>query len=166
MGRAVERFSNYLAKVEDWLALTAAIIIGFMMLYTVAGVIMRYAGHPIKGTTEYTTLVFVFVVMLGISFAQRRWEHLSMGIVFDRLSPKSQRPVLCMLLLVGIFICVLITWSSLDTTIWAFRMGDTLLGAIPVKTWWARMAIPIGLGVVTMRLIVQLIQVVKGEMKP
>lgn len=164
MGR-VERFSNYLAKVEDWLALSAAIIIGLMMLYTVAGVIMRYAGSPIKGTTEYTTLVFVFVVMLGISFAQRRWEHLAMGVVFDRLSPSARRPVLGGLLSIGIFICVLITWSTLDATIWAFGMGDTLLGAIPVKTWWARMAIPIGLGVVTVRLIVQLVQVVRGEME-
>ena len=161
----VERFSNYLAKVEDWLALAAAIIIGFMMLYTLAGVIMRYAGHPIKGTTEYTTLVFVFVVMLGVSFAQRRWEHLSMGIVFDRLTPRAQRPVLIMLLSLGIFICVLLTWSTLGRTIWAFGTGDTILGAIPVKTWWSRMALPIGLGVVTLRLIVQLVQVVRGEMK-
>ena len=157
------RFSSYLAKVEDWLALSAAIIIGFMMCYTLAGVIMRYAGNPIKGTTEYVTLVFVFVVMLGVSFAQRRWEHLSMGIVFDRLSPRGQRPVLVMLLSLGIFICVLLTWSTLDRTIWAFGTGDTILGAIPVKTWWARMALPIGLGVVTVRLAVQLVQVIRGE---
>ncbi len=157
------RFSSYLAKVEDWLALAAAIIIGFMMFYTLAGVIMRYSGHPIKGTTEYVTLVFVFVVMLGVSFAQRRWEHLSMGIVFDRLSPRGQRPVLVMLLSLGIFICVLLTWSTLDRTIWAFGTGDTILGAIPVKTWWARMALPIGLGVVTVRLAVQLVQVIRGE---
>ncbi len=157
------RFSSYLAKVEDWLALSAAIIIGFMMCYTLAGVIMRYAGNPIKGTTEYVTLVFVFVVMLGVSFAQRRWEHLSMGIVFDRLSPRGQRPVLVMLLSLGIFICVLLTWSTLTKTIWAFGAGDTILGAIPVKTWWSRMAIPIGISIATVRLTVQLIQLVRGE---
>jgi TRAP-type C4-dicarboxylate transport system permease small subunit len=133
-----------------------------MMVYTVGGVVMRTAGHPIKGTTEYVTLIFVFVIMLAISFAQRRWEHLAMGVVFDRyLSPKQQRRVLIVLLSIGIFICFLLTWSGIRSTVWAFTRGDTLLGAIQVPTWWARMAIPIGLGIATVRLVVQLVQIAR-----
>ena len=166
MGR-LGRFSNYLAKVEDWLALAAGIVIGFMMVFTVVDVLMRDIAHkPIRGSVEYVTLTFVFVVMLTLAFAQRRWEHLAMGVVFDRLSPRARRPVLCGLLSVGIFICFLLTWSTADTAVWAYVMGDTIVGALPVKTWWSRMALPIGLGVVTLRLIVQLVQVVRGEIKP
>lgn len=163
--RGFDRFSNYLAKGEDWLAIAGAIVIAFMMVYTTVGVVARYVFNaPIKGTTEYVTLVFVFVVMLALSFAQRRWEHLSMGVVFDRLSPRSQRPILGVLLSLGISICIMLTWSSVEMTVWAYATGDTLLGAIPVKTWWSRMAIPIGLGVVCVRLTVQLVQVVvRGE---
>lgn len=165
--RGFDRFSNYLAKVEDWLALTAGLVIVFMVGFTVVDVVMRDVFHkPIRGSVEYVTLVFVYVVMLTIPFAQRRWEHLALGLVFDRLSPRAQRPVLSGLLLIGIFICLMLTWSSLDTTVWAFVMGDTIVGAIPVKTWWSRLALPIGLGVVTLRLIVQLVQVVRGEIKP
>lgn len=163
MGR-IGRFSNYLTKGENGLALGAAGVVGFMMVYTTVGVVARYGFQsPIKGGTEYVTLTFVFVVMLAISFAQRRWRHLSMGIVFDQLAPRYQRPVLCVLLSLGMFICFLLTWSSLDTTIWAYVMGDQLLGAIPVTTWWSRMALPIGLGAATVRLTVQLVQVVRGE---
>ncbi len=133
------------------------------MVYTVVAVVTRFTGNPIKGFTEYVTLTFVFVVMLAISFAQRRWRHLSMGIVFDRLAPRHRRPVLCVLLSLGIFICFLLTWSSLDVTIWAYGTGDTLLGAIPVTTWWSRMAMPIGLGIATVRLTVQLVQAARGE---
>ena len=164
MGR-FDRFSNYLVKTEDGLALTAAGVIAFMMIYTTVGVVARRAGSPIKGTTEYVCLILVWVVMFAIPYAQRRWRHLSMGIVFDRLAPGHQRPVLCVLLSLGIFICVMLTWSSLDTTIWAYVMGDEYLGAIPVKTWWSRMALPIGLGAATMRLTVQLVQVVRGKME-
>ena len=161
--RRFGRFSNYLAKAEDGLALAAGIVVGFMMVYTVVAVVTRDVGRPIKGFTEYVTLIFVFVIMLAISFAQRRWEHLAMGIVFDRLSPEARRPVLCVLLSFGIFICFLLTWSGLKITIWAYVMGDTLLGAIPVTTWWSRIAMPIGLGIATVRLIVQLVQVVRRE---
>lgn len=162
MGR-LGRFSNYLAKAEDGLALGAAFVIGFMMVYTVVAVVTRAAGSPIRGFTEYVTLIFVFVVMLTISFAQRRGEHLAMGIVFDRLSPGARRRVLCVLLSLGIFICFLLTWSSLRMTMFAYVMGDTLVGAIQVKTWWSRLAMPIGLGIVTVRLVVQMVQTVRRE---
>jgi TRAP-type C4-dicarboxylate transport system permease small subunit len=158
------RFSNYLAKAEDGLALAAACLIGFMMVYTVASVISRGVRRPIMGATEYVTLIFVFVVMLAISFAQRRWEHLAMGVVFDRLAPGARRPILFVLLSLGIFICFLLTWSCFDTTVWAYRMGDQLLGALPIKTWWSRMSLPIGLGIATVRLVVQLVQLARGEM--
>lgn len=162
MGR-FDRFSNYLAKGEDGLAVAAAIVVAFMMVYTTVGVVARRAGSPIKGTTEYVCLILVLVVMFAISYAQRRWRHLSMGIVFDRLAPRYHRPVLCVLLSLGIFICFLLTWSGFDTTVWAYVMGDTYLGAIQVPTWWSRMALPIGLGIATVRLTVQLVQVVRGE---
>ena len=162
MGR-FGRFSNYLAKGEDWLAFAGAIVVAFMMVYTVVGVATRYAGMPIKGFTEYVTLIFVWAIMFAVPYAQRRWEHLSMGIVFDRLAPEHRRYVLLVLLSFGIFICCLLTWSGLDKTIWAYQTGDELLGAVAVKTWWSRMGIPIGICIAAVRLVVQLVQVVRRE---
>ena len=162
MGR-VTKVSNYLAKIEDWLALAAAGIIGFIMVFMVTDVALLHILHnPIRGATEYSALTFVFVVMLAVSFSQRRWEHLAMGILFDRLSPRARRHILGMLLSLGIFICVMLTWSGFNQTVWAYGTGDTIVGAIPVKTWWSRMAIPIGISVATVRLTVQLIQLVRG----
>ena len=156
-------FSNGLAKVEDWLALAGGIIVAFMMVFTVAGVIGRAAHQPIKGEVESVTLIFVYVVMFGISFAQRRGEHLAVGVVFDRLSPGARRIVLIVLLSIGLFIVFMLTWSSLSNTLWAYRANDTLVGAIVLPTWWARMALPIGIGLAFPRLFVQLVQVVRRE---
>lgn len=157
------KFSNHLAKAEDGLAYAGAGVVIFMMIYTVVGVATRYAGTPIKGFTEYVTLIFVLAIMFAVSYAQRRWEHLSLGIVFDRLAPEQRRMVLCVLLSLGIFICIQLTWSGLDKTIWAYQTGDELLGAVAVKTWWSRMGIPIGISVACVRLVVQLVQVVRRE---
>jgi TRAP-type C4-dicarboxylate transport system permease small subunit len=162
MGR-FGRFSNYLAKGEDGLAYGGAGVVMFMMVYTVVGVATRYAGMPIKGFTEYVTLIFVLAIMFAVSYAQRRWEHLSLGIVMDRLSPEHRRPVLLVLLSFGIFICVLLTWSGLVKTIWAYQTGDELLGAVAVTTWWSRLGIPIGISIACVRLVVQLVQVVRRE---
>lgn len=157
------KFSNRLAKAEEGLAFAGAGVVIFMTIYTVVGVATRYAGTPIKGFTEYVTLIFVLAIMFAVSFAQHRWEHLSLGIVFDRLSNEHKRIVLCVLLSLGIFICIQLTWSGLVKTIWAYQAGDELLGAVPVKTWWSRMGIPIGISLACVRLVVQLVQVVRRE---
>ena len=162
MGRFA-KFQNYLAKGEDGLAYAGAAVVLFMMGYTVAGVATRYAGTPIKGFTEYVTLIFVLAIMFAVSYAQRRWEHLSLGIVFDRMSREHKRTVLLVLLSLGIFICVQLTWSGLTKKNWAYQTGDELLGAVAVTTWWSRMGIPIGISMACVRLVVQLVQVVRRE---
>jgi TRAP-type C4-dicarboxylate transport system permease small subunit len=164
MGR-LAKFSNYyLAKAENGLAYAGAGVVIYMMIYTVVGVASRYAGTPIKGFTEYVTLIFVLAIMFAVSYAQRKWEHLSLGVVFDRMSKEHQRIVLCVLLSLGIFICVQLTWSGLTKTIWAYQTGDLLLGAVSVTTWWSRMGIPIGIAVACVRLVVQLVQLIRREM--
>ena len=75
-----------------------------------------------------------------------------------------KRIVLCVLLSLGIFICIQLTWSGLVKTVWAYQVGDELLGAVPVKTWWSRMGIPIGISMACVRLVVQLVQVIRREM--
>lgn len=149
--------------MEDWLAAAGGGIVAFMMVLTVVGVIGRGAKHPIRGEVEAITLIIVWVVFYCLSIAQRRGEHIAVGTVFDRLSAGAQRRVLLALLSIGIFICVLLSWSTLMNTTWAYQAHDTLVGAIILPTWWARTAMPIGMFVVTMRLIVQLVQIARGE---
>ncbi len=162
MGRFA-KFDHYLAKVEDGLAYAGAGVVIFMMIYTVVGVVSRYSGTPVKGFTEYVTLIFVLAIMFAVSYAQRKWEHLSLGIVFDRLSKEHQRIVLCVLLSLGIFICVQLTWSGVVKTVWAYQTRDLLLGAVSVTTWWSRMGIPIGIAAACVRLVVQLVQAIRRE---
>jgi len=161
--RFLGMFNNGLTKVEDGLALVGGGIVCFMMVTTLVGVIGRVAHRPIRGEVETVTLIFVYVVMFSISFAQRRGEHLAVGIFFDRMKPGAQRGVLFVLLSIGLFICVILSWSTLVNTMWAYGAGDTIVGAIMLETWWARMAMPIGLMVVTVRLMVQLVQLARGE---
>jgi len=157
-------FSNGLTKAEDRLALAGGVVVAFMMVFTVTNVISRSVFHaPLKGNVEAITLIFVYVVMFGISLALRRGEHLAVGVVFDRLSPGARRIVLYVLTLIGLFIVLMLTWSTINNTVWAYRSWDTLVGAIILPTWWARMAMPIGIGLAFPRLIVQLVQLLRGE---
>jgi len=156
-------FNNGLTKLEDWFALAGGGIVGFMMVFTVMGVIARAAHHPIKGETESILFIFVWVVMLSISYALRRGEHLAVGVVFDRLSPGAKRIINIVVLFIGLFIVFMLVWSMAINTAWALSAGDTYVGAIQMPTWWSRLAMPIGIGLAFPRLVVLLVQTLRGE---
>lgn len=157
------KFNNGLTKVEDWLAAAGGGIVCFMMVFTVAGVIGRVAKHPVKGEVETVTLIFVYVVMFSISFALRKGEHLAVGVVFDRLKPRAQRIMIYITVLIGLFIVFMLVWSMASNVIWAKTANDTLVGSMVLPTWWARLAMPIGIAPAFFRLMVIFVQVARGE---
>jgi len=134
-----------------------------MMAFTVVGLIGRAAKHPVKGEVETITFIILWVVMLAISFALRKGEHLAVGVMFDRLSPKAQRIILYVTLSIGLFIVFMLVWSTAANTIWAFQANDKYVGAIQMPTWWSRLAMPIGIGIAFPRLLVLLIRTARGE---
>jgi len=156
-------FNNGLTKVEDWFASVSGGIVGFMMVLTVAGVIGRAAHKPIKGEVEVITFIILWVVMLSISYALRQGEHLAVGIVFDRLSPGAKRIVNIVVIFIGLFIVFMLVWSTAMNTGWAISAWDTYVGAIQMPTWWSRLAMPIGIGLAFPRLVVLLVQTLRGE---
>jgi hypothetical protein len=59
----------------------------------------------------------------------------------------------------------LATLSTARDVIWAFSAGDVIMGLINVVTWPSRLAIAIGTGFLSWRLIVQFVQLIrKGEL--
>jgi TRAP-type C4-dicarboxylate transport system permease small subunit len=132
-----------------------------MGLTTTSVVMRRLANNPLEGDYESITLLFVFVVFFGLAYAQSRNQHISIVFVHDRIPPKYRHYVDIFLLALSAGLFITITVLSSINTSWAFDMGDTILGAIQVKTWPARMAVPIGSGLLSIRLIMQLFRLVK-----
>lgn len=162
----MERFRRFLPKlqgnVEKGLTLVAAAIIAAMMGLTTVSVIMRRLAHnPIEGDYEYITLFFVFVVFFGLAYAQSRNQHISIAFVHDRIPPKYRRHIDIFLLALSSGLFITMTVLSSINTAWAIEVGDTILGAIQVKTWPARLAVPIGTGLLSLRLLVQLVRLVR-----
>lgn len=166
MGKLRRFLPKLQVKAEDGLAIAAATAIAIMMGLTVVDVVMRHVfGSPIKGVYEYVYLLFVAVVFFGLAYAQRRNDHIQIGILFDRLPRKLRYPTTGVILVLSLGIFALVTWQSGIKALWALEMGDTILGATPVLTWPSRLAVTIGAGLLSIRLLVQLVRLVRrGEL--
>jgi TRAP-type C4-dicarboxylate transport system permease small subunit len=81
---------DILRFVSKLLNIIAGIAVTFMMLLTVADVLLRAGGHPIIGTFEVVALSLALVVGFGIPQVSLDRGHVYMDILLDKLSKRGK----------------------------------------------------------------------------
>ena len=147
--------------VEDILSYVSAAAVAAMMVITVADVLVRYLTTTnVPGSYEYVSLLFVLVIYLGLAFAQRENSHIAIDALYSRL-PRRYRKLLQLFQLSAFFIFAsTLTWYTAASTWDNYVLGDTILGAISVVTWPSRLTISIGFLVLSLRFLIQLVNLV------
>lgn len=101
---ALSRYAGYVATV----------VLGLMMLLTVADVFMRYFfNSPITGTTEITQLMMVIVVFLSLPWGGVTGSHVKVDLIVRRFGRKTRAIFDVVTLLLSLFIFAIIAWRSL-----------------------------------------------------
>lgn len=101
---ALSRYAGYIATV----------VLGLMMLLTVADVSMRYFfNSPITGTTEITQLMMVIVVFLSLPWGGVTGSHVKVDLFVRRFGRKTRAIFDVVTLLLSLFIFAVIAWRSL-----------------------------------------------------
>jgi len=76
--------------ISNLLNTIAGIAVTFMMLLTVADVILRAGGRPIIGTFEVVSLLLALVIGFGIPQVSIDRGHVSMDFLMDKLSKRGR----------------------------------------------------------------------------
>ena len=84
------RLYGVLLRVSKILSYIGAVALTFMMLLTVADVILRAGGRPILGT--YEMVAFSLAIVIGFTVPQVSLDrgHVFMEIVLDKVSKRSK----------------------------------------------------------------------------
>ena len=85
----------YLRQIAGWLdrlvAVTMVLILAVMLVVTSAGVFWRYVlNSGLVWADELSRFLLVWASFLGATLAVYRGAHISINVVYDRLSPKTQ----------------------------------------------------------------------------
>lgn len=163
----VGRFlSNLQVKAENWLSYISAGVIASMMVITIADVVARrgFSQH-VKGSYEYVSLLFVYLIFFGLAFAQRTDAHITIGILYNRLPRIGRLRTQAVTCIIAFGFLATLTFFSAESAFFAYKIGDTLLGAIQVITWPSRVGVPVGIGLLALRFLAQLIGIIRrGEL--
>ena len=155
-GRGLQRIDRILGVVENGLNLAAGLLIFALMLFGVAQILLRTAFRsPIFGYIDVVEVAMVGFAVLSIAFVQRLGAHVRMELLIGRLRGRALWLLEAAGALAAAFIVVVLIPYSYRHFQRAFEFGDSTID-IELATWPAKLAVPVALSVLLLRLLVQL----------
>ncbi len=118
--------------------------LSLVILITVYETIARRIGYPFIGHQELTSLVLVFIVWISIGFCELKGGHISMSLILEHMSPTPRKITELFFSIIMLVVSLLAVWPGVQKTIYDFSY-HTAFTSLPVPTWIARAAIPLGL---------------------
>ena len=105
-------------------ALLAGILLIFLMISVSLDVVLRYFfGRPTSWVVETAGYCLLYIPFLVAAWVQRREDHVTMDLVLNALSPKTQSLVNAVTSFVSAIICFLLTWHGIRVTIYFYKLG-------------------------------------------
>jgi TRAP-type C4-dicarboxylate transport system permease small subunit len=164
--RALDLADRVVAAIELALAALAGAIIMALMFAGVSEILMRRLFNaPIYGHLDAVEMSMIAFTVLCVSYCWRRAQHVRMDLVI-RLIPGRGRWTV-ELLATGLalaFVTVIIpgTWQYFLN---ALLIGDSTMNT-GMPTWPSKLAVPVGLGVLWLRLAIEMVAYVRMIVDP
>lgn len=118
--RAVERFGA-------WTSYLFIVVVAI----TAYEVLMRYVfAAPTLWAHELAVALAATCFVIGGPIVHQRRQHITISIVYDRMSPRAQRLARALASLLTLVFCVLLTYAAVKLAVPALRSGETTGTAI------------------------------------
>lgn len=103
-------FSKGVFYIMNILKMIGMICLGLVMLIVTVGVISRLVGHPLLGVVELAEIIHFVVILFAFAYTQSKKEHISIGLLVDRFSPKVQMIFDNIAYLLTVSVCMVISY--------------------------------------------------------
>lgn len=156
-----------LRGLEYVLLAGSILVILFVMFFVCAEVLMRYGFNaPIPGHLEGSELLMPIIVFLALSYTQATHGHVGMDLVLNALGPAARRYATAGTLLFSIAICSILAYFSGKNAYQLWLYADVTMTPPYFRTWPAAAAIPLGYGLISLRMYLQILALLAPERFP
>lgn len=164
---AASAVSRALWLLEYLLLAGSVLVTLFVMGFVGAEVVMRYAFNaPIPGHLEGSELLMPLIVFLALSYTQATHGHVGMDLVLNALPARTRRVATMGTLLVSMGICSVLAYFSAKSAYQLWLYDDVTMTPPYFKTWPAAAAIPLGYGLISIRMYTQVLHLADPERFP
>lgn len=146
-------WKNFFKNIEEYLA---GILLLAMVTVAFVNVVSRFTfKFSISFIEELEIYLYVWLVLLGSAIAFKRWDHLCVSILVEKLPDKLQKVVRIFVTLLSITFFVILFRFSIIHIQDEMLMGVTTT-SMGVPMWWYTLGLPIGSGLIIFRLVQRL----------
>lgn len=137
----------------------AQLAIFTMMLSISADALGRYLfNRPLQGSFEFTTLyLMVILTFLGLPATYAGGGHIRLDVLRPLLQRIPGNPVERLNALIAASVFGFLAWHSGHEAVGKFVARDTSFGVIQFPLYWSYVWVPLGCGLLTLRLAVEII---------
>lgn len=107
----MQRLLGVVSTFSRWMNGIAAVALGFIILLTVADVILRYFRRPIIGTYEMVALSGAVIIGFSLPFTSIMKGHVNVDFLTLKLSPKGRKIFSTITKCLGIILFLIIGWN-------------------------------------------------------
>jgi len=100
-------------------------VLTVMMLLTASDVTLRQFKFPIMGTDDITAFLMAILVSFGLAYCAIRKGHVRVDLIVERLPSRVQAIIDTVTTLLGLGLCILITWQSFVNMVSLYNSGAT-----------------------------------------
>jgi len=142
----------------------AGLGLGAMVLMISADVFLRYVFNaPLPASIEISQLIEPYVVFLPFAFALSLGSHVRVTLVTSRLSGKARLFSELITCAAGIFVFAVLTYWGWLHFLESFAVRETMLASIRLPWWLGKLAMPLGMALMTMQYVYQFLHALAPE---
>lgn len=132
--------------IDIWLLRIAAGFTVLMMVHVVADIAARnLLAATIPATLELVSRYYMpALIFLPLAFVERTNDHIQVTFIFDALPAIVQRVLTPAILALVAAVFFAMAWVALEEAIAKYRIGEFLMGEVPVPLWPGRFLTPVG----------------------
>ena len=132
-------------RILDCLIWVACGLLIFVMSSVSVDVVMRYFVHrPLIWVIEVAGYMLLGITFLGAAYVLREEGHTRLELILNQFSPSAQALLNAVTSMVGIAVCMVLTWYSGQVTWQHYQMGYYLDTALDPPSFYFHGIVSVG----------------------
>ena len=149
--RTVYRLSTAMAVVAAVMLFLAAVVITWSILY-------RAMGASTYWELEFSVYMMVGSLFLASPYCLATQGHVGVDLLSHYLPPPLARRVAIVVAVLGLAVCLYLTWAGIQLTLHAIAIGERTESTWAPPKWPLFLAMPLGLGLTALQYVAQLLR--------
>lgn len=148
---ALQVFDRLLGYASRTTIIAAGLLLSVLVIATTLDVIARLTMNSgVSGVVEFSELAMVPLVFLAFGWNERTSSHISVDIVAQFTSPRTQAIIFAVGRFVAIAALIVLTWATAQAALETFASKQTHYNAQSLVYWPFHFAVPLGLALLTL----------------